>query len=192
MSAFAGEHNSNWCWSSDTDAVQLKVEEGDADSAPFSSMVREARCSLGFSLDYHCNTSHKSVLLTSHKPISPVRSALAQIQRVCERRDIRTSCSKLIAAQTKDGDSDSLPGVLNSSTATCVVTVPRDPASFVDRISSGTRRTPNWNTQPHRGDRPRLGDGRRGVEEDQTKRLQTCSGTSLPVDENLHVSLTTG
>ena len=30
------------------------------------------------------------------------------------------------------------------------------------------------------------------VEEDQTKRLQTCSGTSLPVDDNRHVSLTTG
>ena len=111
-----------------------------------------------------------------------MQAVLQTVRR--KRRDIQTSCSKLVATQTKDGDSESLPGVLNSSAATCVVTVPRDPASFVDRISSGTRRPPNQSTQPHRGDRPRLGDGRRGVEEDQTKRLQTCSGTSPPVDEN--------
>ena len=81
MSAIAGEHNSNWCWSSDTDAVQLmssvstikswKAEAGDADSAPFSSMVGV----WGFSVDFHCNISLKSVLLTSHKPYQSQKAA---------------------------------------------------------------------------------------------------------------------
>ena len=50
----------------------------------------------------------------------------------------------------------------------------------------------NQSTQLHGGDRPRPGDGRRGVEEYQTKRLQTCSGTSPAADENHHDLLDDG
>ena len=59
-----------------------------------------------------------------------------------ERRDIKTSRSKLIVAEAKNGDSESSPGALNNPPTTYVVTAPGDSASFVNHISCVARRMP--------------------------------------------------